>query len=256
MKYYAFLSLLACLLVASCKEETIPPTEAEVFGEAYFPLQLGQTWVYAVDSITLRPEVGGVRYDTVQLQAREQLLDSFQTAAGELWYTGERWERADESRPWVFKSTFAMSRDRRTATKTVDNLSFTKISFPAAIGRRWDGHTAFDAFRPLPVGGEFLDVYANWTYEFRTIGAPFTLVNGSNFPDVLIVDQAMVDNLIDRRVAYEVYAKDLGLVASFIDARHTQCRDCCGGETSSCLSLPWDDKAEKGFIFYQELIRQ
>ncbi|MEL6142637.1 MAG: hypothetical protein AAFU67_13590 [Bacteroidota bacterium] len=64
-----------------------------------------------------------------------------------------------------------------------------------------------------------------------------------------------VDNLIDFRLAYERYARGLGLVERFVDARHTQCQVCCNGDTGSCLDLSWDNKAEKGFILHERLIR-
>ncbi len=252
MRPFLLLSLL--LLLSGCKEESLP-AGVEVKGAAYFPLRIGSTWYYAVDSVTLRAEINGIRYDTVHFEAREQLLDSFVNAAGETWYSGERWERSDSTAGWRFTATFALQKDQRTANKTINNLSFTKLSFPASEGKRWDGHTAFDPFRPSAVGGEFLDVYAGWEYAYQSIGEAYTLPNGLIYPDVLVVQQAAIDNLIDRRIAYEVYAKEVGLIASFVDARHTQCRICCGGETANCIDLSWEAKAEKGFLLQQSLLR-
>lgn len=252
MRLIALLLLLS--LIGGCKEDSLAPN-GEVKGADYFPLRIGQTWYYQVDSVTLRSTISGIRYDTVQLEAREQLLDSFINAAGETWYSGERWERSDSTANWRFAATFALQKDQRTANKSINNLSFTKLSFPAMERKRWNGHTAFDPFRQLAVGGEFLDVYAGWEYSYQSIGEAYTLPNGLVYPDVLVIQQADVDNLIDRRIAYEVYAKNVGLIASFLDARHTQCRICCGGETANCIDLSWDAKAEKGFLLQQSLLR-
>ena len=247
------LALTLLLFFAACGEEVAEPA-GTADGETYFPLELNQPKFYVVDSITLFPVVSGIRYDTARLEARETLVETFTDAEGREWYRGERWERADASRPWTFRQTFAVSRDGGTALRREDNLTFTKLTFPLRRGRSWDGHTAFDPSRELVVGGEFLDVYANWDYRYGNTDTSYVLPTGITLPSAARVDQASVDNLIDLRRAYEVYAPGVGLVERFLDARHTQCIVCCNRETVSCLALPWDEKAEKGFILHETLL--
>ncbi len=246
------LSLFLLLLLTACNDEAVTPVD-NTDGEQYFPLVLNQPKFYAVDSITLFRVVSGIRYDTARLEARETLVETFTDAEGREWYRGERWERRDETQPWVFRQTYAVSRDDGAALRREDNLTFTKLIFPVRSGRRWDGHAAFDDSRELVVGGEFLDVYAMWNYRYGNVDTLRTLSTGLALPSVARVDQADTDNLIDYRQAYEIYAPGLGLVERFLDARHTQCRVCCNGDTGPCLDLPWDEKAEKGFILRQVL---
>lgn len=249
----ALFALVFLLFAAGCKEETLAPNVDAT--RAYYPLELGKSWYYDVDSVELIPVIGGTFYDSSRLEARETLLDTFVAGDGTTWYRGERWERADDATPWRFKQTFALTANGQTALRQEDNLTFTKLVFPVRNGRNWDGHTAFDEFRELIVGGEFLDVYAGWEYRYATVDEPFTLESGVSFDKTLLVEQADVDNLLDFRSAYERYALGVGLVERYIDARHTQCRVCCNADTAPCLDLPWDEKAEKGFILHQVLTR-
>ena len=252
---YTILVLL-CLTGESCKEEVFTP-EARPLLELYFPLELNRPAYYRVDSVVLRAVVGGIAYDSSTSEARETLVETFVAADGTTVYRGERWVRRDDSQPFLFEQTFTVSRDARTAIRSENNLTFTKLTAPIREGSNWDGNVAFDSRRSVSVGGEFLDVYEGWTYQYTDVDALDTLVSGEQLDSVITVTQAEVlDNLIDLRIAYERYAPGLGLVERFIDARHTQCVACCNRDTDACSELPWDEKAEKGYIIREELIRR
>lgn len=249
------LALLVLLTAAACDEEVLTPAAGTAL-ETYYPLELNRPVYYRVDSIVLTPTVSGIRYDTARLEARETLVETFVGADGATVYRGERWERGDETQPYTFKQTFTVSRTATTVVRSEDNLTFTKLVLPLREGVSWDGHTAFDATRDVSVGPEFLDVYNGWDYVYTSTAASLTLPSGMQLDSVVTVDQAEVDNLIDLRSAYERFAPGLGLVERYIDARHTQCRECCDGDTAECIDLPWDEKAEKGLILHQVLLRR
>ncbi|PHI21259.1 hypothetical protein CEQ90_04380 [Lewinellaceae bacterium SD302] len=234
---------------SACEEESIASTP-NTGEQEYFPLSIGQTKTYEVDSILLLQEVSGTVYDTARLTVQEILQDTFIAADGRLWYRGERYEK-DRDAPdseYRITRTFTVSTDAQVALRSENNLSFTKLVFPARTGERWDGNGDFDEFRQFAVGGEFLDIYAGWETFYQTVDST---ADDRRF---LRVEQAQVDNVIDLRQAYEVYETGVGLVEKFLDARHTQCQVCCGGDTAPCIDLPWDEKAEKGFILRQRLI--
>ena len=252
--YLLTVCLSAFLIVTawSCQETTATP--AVQLLDRYYPLTLNVPLYYRVDSIILVNEVGGVRYDTSYSQARETLVSTFTGADGREVYRGERWTRKDTTGPFVFNQTFTVERSNSQAIRTEDNLTFTKLVAPLRTGVEWDGNAAFDERRRVVVGGEFLDVYNGWDYRYGEVNSPATLPNGSILDSVVTVDQVNnldEDPLLDLRIAYERYAAGIGLVERFIDARHTQCRICCGGDTNPCKPLPWDEKAEKGYIIHQ-----
>ncbi len=250
-------ALLLCglLLSAGCTEEVEPPVDLTA-DLAYFPLELNQPLFYQLDSIVLFNTTSGIVYDTARLEVRETLVESFIAADGTETYRGERWDRPLAGGEWRFRQTYTLSRSNTAAFRSEDNLTFTKLTFPFREGKQWDGHLAFDDRREFVVGGEFLDIFFGWAYEYVAIATPVTLTSGLTFAESILIRQAETDNLIDRRAAFERYAPGVGLIERFIDARHTQCRVCCGNDTGACLDLSWDDKSEKGFILRQTLLRQ
>ena len=255
-------TLVSCLvflslLLTSCGEETTALPVDPAADRTFFPLELNRASYYAVDSITLYNEVAGIRYDTVRLEARETLRDTFTGADGLTWYRGEREERRLPVGSWQSRQTFAVAIDENSALRREDNLTFTKLVFPIRQGRSWPGNSDFDERVEVVVGGEFLDVYRGWEYRYAETEAAVTLETGFTAENTTLVVQASdTTGLIDRRVAFERYAPGIGLVERFIDARHTQCQRCCGGNTEECIDLPWDEKSEKGFLLHQRLLRR
>ncbi|MEM7573364.1 MAG: hypothetical protein AAF433_10710 [Bacteroidota bacterium] len=253
MRIKILLLLLSLLGFWACEEESIPPPEDQL-GTDYYPLEIGNRWIYQVDSVILVAEIGRTRYDSIRVLARETLVDTFNDQSGRLWYRGLREERASTTDAWEPTLSFALRVDERGLYRSEDNLEFQLLAFPLLENQRWDGHAAFDEFRPIAVGGELLDVYAGWDYRLLSIDEPYQLPNGDSYAATLLVDQAEVDNLIDFRRSYRRYAKGIGPIETFVDARHTQCQVCCNGDTGICLDLAWDVKAEKGYIIHQVLL--
>ncbi|CAH0999986.1 hypothetical protein LEM8419_01202 [Neolewinella maritima] len=252
--------LLACVLLIGgllgCDDEDFVPSSMDEL-ETYYPLELNRPAFYTVDSIVLRGVVGGTRYDSSRSEARETLVESFVAADGQTVYRGERWVRRNDTQAFRFERTFTVSRTPRTVERSEDNLTFTKLTLPLREGSSWDGNAAFDERRSVSVGGEFLDVYFGWDYRYSALGDTATLASGLQVDSVLTVTQAEVlDNQIDLRRAYERYAAGLGLIERFVDARHTQCRVCCNQNTATCVDLSWDEKAEKGYIIHEKLVRR
>lgn len=222
----------------------------------YFPLEIDRPLFYFQDSIVIFNTPSGIRYDTARAEVRETLVEQFTAADGSQFYRGERWQRTRPDQPWRFVQTYTLQRTAAAAFREEDNLRFTKLIFPIRSDRRWNGNVAFDEQRDVPVGGEFLDLFNGWAYRYDSLTAQRTLASGQQLGQLVRVEQADIDNLIDLRRAYEVYAPGIGLVERFIDARATQCRVCCGGSspnTAQCAELSWDNKAEKGFILHQIL---
>ncbi|OAV45206.1 hypothetical protein [Lewinella sp. 4G2] len=250
MRFY--ISIFALCLLASCNEEVADPVDL-ASDQDYFPVELNRPVIYAQDSIVLVGLSRGVRYDTARSQVREQLVESFTTGDGQTVYRGERWQRTDGSAEWQFVQTYTLQKAETAAFRTEDNLTFTKLIFPITPNRSWDGNVAFDVTQDIPVGGEFLDVYNGWNYRYAPTMLDTTL-NGNALTETQLVIQAEVNNAIEYRQAFERYAPGIGLVERFLDARHTQCRNCCNADLQACSLLPWDEKAEKGYIIHQTLL--
>lgn len=246
---YALLTALSLLLLA-CGRET-EPFEMD-FDHAYFPLELGRAWEYEVDSIIFASSIAGS--DSVRCLVREEVKEFFITSNGDTVYRVERFERPDESQDWQIRKVVALSRSKSQATRTEDNLRFIKLVFPFREGANWDGNLHIDKNLRIIVAGELLEMFKDWDYRILGKGMPFN--NGiRNFDDAVVVSLADSENLIERRFVREVYANGIGLVYMEQQILDTQCRVCCNDNFAQCSALPWQAKAEKGFIVIQRLTR-
>lgn len=254
MRFFALLLPFILLFTAGCGEETAAPRDPAA-DFAYFPLQLNQPKFFRLDSVLIRNTVGGVVYDTVRVEVRETLVERFTDATGAEAYRGERYDRRAASDPWRFVQTYVVERNQTAAVRTEDNLRFTKLAFPIRPGRRWDGNAAFDDRRSFPVGGDLFEVYRDWDYRYRATDEAVVLPTGVDLAETILVQQAeQTDIVIEYRVAYERYAPGLGLVERFVDVRGSQCRTCCNLDFERCGSLPWNERAELGYIIHQVLL--
>lgn len=224
-------------------------------GYDYFPLEVGRSWIYQVDSITYDPALNGTAVDSIRTFVREVIVDTLTGNDGGLLFRAERYERLSDSLPWEIRKVFTLSRDEQRAFRTEDNLRFVKLVFPPQQGRRWEGNAFFNPFTQVTVKGERMEMFKSWDYRQLTDGEALTL-GGLLFEDAITVQNAdSRDNVIELRVATEQYARGVGLVYRYLDILDTECRVCCAGDTGdACQSLSWEEKAEKGFSLRQQLI--
>ena len=244
------LAIGAIVLTSACNEETAEPRTDR--GYDYFPLSIGQEQLFLMDSIVLRPEVGGIFFDSVRIEVREVLVDTLRDQENQLWYRGERYDRHIDSLNWRFRQSFLVGRDDSRALRQDDNLEFVKLVFPLRSDQNWDGHVGFDQYREIEVGGQPVQVFADWDYRYLQIGEPAAF-GDQTYDDVSLVEGADYENLLNRRLSLEAYARGIGLVYRELEVFETQCQICCGGDTGTCLDLSWREKAEGGFIIRQWL---
>jgi hypothetical protein len=219
----------------------------------WFPLEVGKSWTYEVDSVTFKFNGSVLMRDTVQLQARELVSEILKDDQGDSFFVIERYERSDTTQPWTFKKALSASITERLAFRTEDNLRLIKLSFPVQQNTSWVSTRFIDANIQITVLGETIQMFKGWKSKFITLDTVFT--NGSlRFEDAILVSHADTENLIERRLVQEMYVQDLGLVFLQQYILDTQCRACCAGNFTTCGNTPWEIKAEKGFIVTQRLI--
>ncbi len=246
--------LLAGLLSLSFACERKTEVNPIAYGYEYFPLQVGQSWEFQVDSIIFDPAGTGTSVDSIGLWAKELVADRYITAAGDTVYRIERYERYDTTEPWAIRKVLAQWRTARQAFRQEDNLKLIKLIFPIEKGRRWNGTRHIAPEQRVVVAGEVLEMFKDWQSQILDTEQSFS-TPAANFIDVIVVSHADASNLIEHRYQREIYAHQVGLV--FLEQRvlDTQCRVCCNGDFARCNNLPWRSKAEKGFIVRQQLWR-
>lgn len=243
--------LLAAIWACSPRETGAPAADpAEQY--AYFPLTLGKSLVYRIDSIRYDPAPGGgIRRDSAGIFLRETIADTLRDQTGQLLFVVERWERRADTAAWTLKNVWTAARTTSQAIRTEDNLRFLRLVFPFDSRTAWDGNIWIDPGQEIEVAGEILRPFANWRYEIDSLDQP-GVVGAFTFDSLLTVTETDQDNLFERRLSRAKYAKNVGLVWReqwIMDSQY--CNQ--SPPPADCATKPWTEKAEKGYLVRQVL---
>ncbi len=226
----AFLAFFVC----SCGNE-IETADKSAFKYAYFPLNIGSTYVYDSDSILIGN--GGLYRDTFQSQIREIVKDSFRSADNQLLYSIDRHFRRNSNDDWSPINRWVASTNANFAFRTEENLKFIKLIFPTELNTRWDANKFFDVNQKIVVGSELMAIYPSWKSKIEAIDGKFTIQN-AEYPTIQ-VNLVDFNSTIQFRRGNEWYADGIGLVRREIavyDGDNTRPGD------------PWEVKAKKGLV--------
>lgn len=220
-------------------------------GLAYYPMEGGRTWTYQVDSV-LYDDFYDVT-DTVSFQLKEVVQDSFEDNTGTMSYVLYRYARADEADEWRFLNACTAQLEDDLAIRQEGNARMIKLRFPVSGLTRWDGNAYIDLDSVYFVRGASINVYKDWgLFDYQNIHEPMTL-GTFDFDSTVTVEQVNAENAIELRYSIEVYAQNVGLVYKEMKILDTQCAQFPNG-LADCAGLPWEQKAEKGFILKMTLL--
>ena len=195
MRCFAIILIQALLLsgiLYSCKKKT---TATLNLGYDYFPLENGNYIIYRLDSLYYNDFTGSI--DTFRFEVKEKVTETYTDAAGQSTARIERYYRKSSSENWEIQDVWTANLNPSSAEKTEENQRFVKISFPAKKNIVWDGNR-FNAL-------------GRQDYKIESAGQALNLASVS-FDSTLLVKQKADSNLIRLEVAYEVFAKKIGLV--------------------------------------------
>lgn len=251
----AQISFLFCLLMGACSNRQT--LDLPLFDPAqleYFPLIPGHYVVYRVDSLVYDPAPNGqTAIDSSSTFVKEVVGDSLLDNTGQLQYIIERYERQTDTMPWLLKFVGSASRNNGQAVRTELNFRFLKMLFPMDQRSAWDGNLWIDKNREIEIAGERMRPFINWSYAVDAIDIP-TLIGGFTFDSTLVITEADDNNAIERRFSRAWYAKHIGLVQReqwILDSQY--CNQF--PSPADCLTLPWELKAEKGYILRQVVLK-
>lgn len=245
MKQLFFIAVLLAPLLWMVSCETTEDDYRVDAGYEYFPLEVGKYKIFRVDSTIFDPTGdSAVIFSSVLM--KEEITDTLSGNNGELLFKIERFQRTADTLPWQVTKVFTASVQDNKVIVTEDNLRFIRLVFPPKERKSWDGNVHFDPGLIVTVAGESLEMFKGWSYRIEQAGTQDT-VGTFVFDDVVTVQEADSENLIELRSAVSKYARGVGLVYRELWILDTQCIDACAGQ-------PWEEKAEKGFILKQRLI--
>jgi hypothetical protein len=178
------------VLLASCKKEK--NNEVIDLGYTYFPNTERSYIIYKVDSIHY-----GSSIETYSFQVKELLASTFYDNEGDLAMKVERYQRSTSGSPWVLKNVWSQKITTSTAERVESNVRFIEMSFPLSTGKTWKGN----AYNQL----------GSWDYHVAYYDQLVNLSAMAN-ATTMRIDKRNNVNLVDDEVAYDIYAREVGLV--------------------------------------------
>jgi hypothetical protein len=210
-KNLVFLLLLACSL-CQCTEVS---NLGDDIGRQYFPVQVGNYWIYEVSEATFTNQLLQEPGDSIIYQVRERVDTVFRDQTGELTYLLIRSRRTHPGQAWGGDSVVTINKSLSDLRYTRDNLTTVKLVFPLAGNKKWNGN-AFNSRDPEE-------------YYFVQVGQPFIL-DDSTYNNTVRVVQVWNENLLELQDRQEVYALGIGLLyKKTIDLDY-----CNGGAGQNC----------------------
>lgn len=163
------------------------------FNYDYYPLDLNQEREYLVTDI-LHNSLGS---DTVVYFLKEVITQEFVDQQGDIAFRLERYWKMDSIAQYSLKDVWTTKKTSRTAQKVEENIRFTKLIFPISRGSFWNGN----GFNYLAEKEYYYDsINESSTFGFNSFDSTVYVIQNSN------------NNLLEFDEAFEVYAKNIGLV--------------------------------------------
>jgi hypothetical protein len=233
-KNLIYLLLLACGLW-QCTEVTELGND---IGREYYPVKVGNYWIYDVSETTFTNQFLTDPADSVTYQVRERVDTVFRNQVGELTYKVIRSKRTRPGQPWGQDSLVTIIKSSSDVRYTYDNLKTVKLVFPVVEHKQWDGN-AFNVLQPDNSQG-----LEKFKFTYAQVGQPFALPDTSYQHTVKVIQFLRQDaiKLVGRQ---EVYALGVGMIHKrIIDYHYEICK------TEKC------EEVRPGFIVHGRRIIQ
>ncbi len=239
MKVRAFILLI--ILLHSCSAEEAGESIENDFGYDYFPLlDIGDFREYEIDQTTYSNE--GKNITTSHFFIKEEVVESVGKQSETASYRIDVFVRESENDDWNYIRTTLIEFNALQAIVHEAGERIIHLNFPTRVGKEWNGLSLIDASRVKNLGGESIAFYKGWSFEITD-----RLNSFGDYIDVLEVQQADSENLIERRYSIEKYARGIGLIFKEQMILDTQC-------LAECEGMRWEEKAHKGIVLTKKLI--
>lgn len=200
---------IAFSLLNSCTKKS------ETFSSAslndYFPLAVGKSYIYRLDSTVLGRFGSALIVNSYQ--AKDSVESTFNDNQGRLSYRIFRYIRdTSATQPWRFAATYYATPTRTNLEYVDNNLRFLKLQLPITEGVSWKAHSYID--------NQTFSYLSNWEYQYQNQDQPYNIFN-KTFDSTVTVFQndettppgPFNPNLYQQHNhGYEVFAKGVGLI--------------------------------------------
>jgi len=182
------------------------------YSRNYFPLTIGKSVVYDVDSVLWDDNVD-VR-SLHHYQMRWTIADTFRDDLFRLSYRIQTYIRKQDTLEWATHKVIYITPTDNTVEYVEENLRFIKLIFPIQNGGTWKGNALIN-----PLDKDYL-YFQNWNYYYDNYSEPFSngFIQFENTVTVRAVDDTL-GNPETRPTEYafktygkEVYGQGIGMV--------------------------------------------
>lgn len=214
MRMVKYLLPLLFILAMACNKQVINPNPTD-FGYTYYPLTYDKYVIYEVDSIIYNDFA--LRNDTVHLQIKDVIGDSFIDNQGKLSFIVNRYKRYEPNGIWIGSKTYYVMQDEDVLEWQEDDLRFKKMVYPVKLNTKWKGNIYISGI----INPE-LQWYNGWDYKYTSLATSFN-TGYKNYNDVhQILQRDSISGLEGNpndfnsysalTYSKEVYARNTGLV--------------------------------------------
>ena len=200
MKYTHTIYFALLFLVVSCGDNIVETPENINYGYQYFPVEVGYTWEYQIDSVLVFQ--GGDANIITSSFVQEKVTQLLSDDGNEKVYRLERSHKSKIDGSYALLDIWQITLDAEKATKTEENLKFIKLVFPALTNKKWDGNAFFDSDKEFSVAANNVTIYQDWNYKIEATGLSQTF-NDIEYNDVLHVSHIDEESLINKRFSDE-----------------------------------------------------
>ncbi len=173
----------------------------------YFPLDSGRYFVYDVDSVIYRKDGSLIVVDSFQYQVKEVIAGEFYDNEGRLSHILEVYKRIDSNQIWSLTNLRSLTlsdyriikQEAQFTNNETQLINRIKFVFPPQRGKEWDANA--------------LASEEELTYKITDKGIQQT-INNKTYNNCVVVLQKDLSVAIEIKYAYEVYAKNTGMIYS------------------------------------------
>jgi hypothetical protein len=165
--------------------------------EEYFPLQIGQYWIYNVTQ-TVYKEVEPKEANSV-FELKSEVVDAFENLEGGVTYVIHDSKRANSEGSWEYYQTWSAKSDEFKVVITESNVPYIQLTFPLYKNKSWDGNK--------------LNTKEYDEYVVQSIGQNYRTSSVLQFNDCVVINEENYsDDVEDKDERLEIYARNVGLV--------------------------------------------
>ncbi len=231
LKKITYITLIIFFIFSCKKDDKI--SDIKNIDYSYYPLKTGNYIIYDVTEINIDKAIG--IYDTTKYQLKEYVESKFTGSNGKTQYRIERYKRKNDTIPWTISDVWAIYFLDNKLVKVEENIPIIKINFPVKKDKSWDGNK--------------LNTLDSTLFTITDINIPDT-VNSICFDSVLTVTISDNESLINKKLIYNKYAKNIGLIYKVNIDINSQPDN--GNPID--ITIPIEERITTGTIYKQKII--